>query len=296
MSLFVLCGGIICEDMWAERQMIYKINDWFCNNYSDDKKRERLNPVPLRASVYISHHANGKRCMSMITQPISKGKLHGIAKGLFFMFELGDLAKLYESLITAFAARQILKLIMPCCGTYCTPCDYTLYGHYTRQKGITDVTLTYSAGKPVWHIVNIEGFKIQRIRCLHEDGMYRTHALLFDMLVPYGHYTLRAILYYIMLFSQGKNTVVGFCARHCLDVETYYRWLNWIKTYGPDLMGIGNTSVTNKADLCLRFIDLLKNDFLSVYKHAAEQFRRVLFQTHATHRNSVRLYGISIIA
>jgi len=67
-------------------------------------------------------------------------------------------------------------------------------------------------------VVNISRFQCES--CGH------THALLPDVLIPYGSYTLRFILAILMDYLNRKGTVTELCGKWQIAVSTLYSWIH----------------------------------------------------------------------
>ena len=226
----------------------------------------------------------------MIVQSICYKTLRDTKELLHALLKMGSLDTMYKRMVELAQTRKLPGIIMSCCGTHCTDgSDYSLFGKYTRRKPIIDVRYDESAGRTV--VETVENFEIQRVICHHEDGKLRTHALLFDLLVPYKHYSVRAVLHYIMMFAQGNNTISGFCAKHELNIDEFNSWIKWVKTHIPDLLNIGLSAIKNTVELCKQFIELLDKNYYGTYKRLVETYHRSLFQIHKTFANSKRLSG-----
>ena len=239
----------------------------------------------------------------MILQPISKSKKKKekeIQKSIYELFDMGELKEVYDFFVSQVAMHVVTNLIMACCGWVCHfGNDYSLYGSYVRKMTITDVRRVIDPnGKVHWVEEEVKELKIQRIICHHEEErIVRTHALLFQLFVPYEHYSLRAILYYVMLYSQSRNkSVVCFCAENGIEVDTFYRWMHWLKEHAPDLLNIGIWAEKKTSDLCRRFIEMIEADYTEAYKKVVDRFQCSFFQSHESPANSERLSGEPIIA
>ena len=53
-----------------------------------------------------------------------------------------------------------------------------------------------------------------------------THALLPDILVPYGSYSLRFILTILLAYLQRAGTVAAFCEHWQIAISTLYGWIH----------------------------------------------------------------------
>ena len=74
------------------------------------------------------------------------------------------------------------------------------------------------------HGVRVEDMlTIERVMC---TSCGRTHALLCDVLIPYGSYSLRFILYVLRAYLNRKGTVVALCGQFSIAVSTLYVWID----------------------------------------------------------------------
>jgi hypothetical protein len=63
--------------------------------------------------------------------------------------------------------------------------------------------------------------EIKRVMCL---SCGHTHALLPDLLIPYGSYTLRFILHVIRAYLKRTGTVAELCEYYRISPTTLYAW------------------------------------------------------------------------
>ena len=64
---------------------------------------------------------------------------------------------------------------------------------------------------------------IERVMCA---SCGCTHALLYDVLIPYGSYSLRFILYVLRAYLNRNGTVAALCGRFSIAVSTLYAWID----------------------------------------------------------------------
>jgi hypothetical protein len=69
---------------------------------------------------------------------------------------------------------------------------------------------------------------ISRVMCNSCDA---THALLADVLIPYGSYTLRFILHVLRAYFNRSCTVADLCERFGISISTFYKWRNLFKEH-----------------------------------------------------------------
>jgi transposase len=64
---------------------------------------------------------------------------------------------------------------------------------------------------------------IRRFEC---QSCGATHALLPDILIPYGSYSLRFVLYVLRKYIEREQTVNALCDFFCIAVTTLYKWIH----------------------------------------------------------------------
>ena len=67
---------------------------------------------------------------------------------------------------------------------------------------------------------------IQRVMC---SSCETTHALLADVLIPYGSYSLRFILHTLRAYLNRNCTVATVCQRYAIAISTLYTWIALFK-------------------------------------------------------------------
>lgn len=65
--------------------------------------------------------------------------------------------------------------------------------------------------------------EISRVQC---DSCRHTHALLPDVLVPYGSYALRFILHVLAEYLRRCEPVAQLCERWAISISTLYGWIH----------------------------------------------------------------------
>lgn len=65
--------------------------------------------------------------------------------------------------------------------------------------------------------------QIPRVRC---DSCQHTHALLPDVLIPHGSYTLRFILFVLNAYIDRTEPVAKLCERWAISISTLYSWIH----------------------------------------------------------------------
>lgn len=69
----------------------------------------------------------------------------------------------------------------------------------------------------------IQCLSIKRVRC---TSCGHTHAILPDILIPYGSYSIRFILIVLTKYLARKISVAEFCDRWHIAVSTLYTWIH----------------------------------------------------------------------
>ena len=64
---------------------------------------------------------------------------------------------------------------------------------------------------------------IFRVKC---SSCKSTHALLPDILIPFGSYSLRFVLYVLRAYLYRDGTVNALCDHFCIAVATLYKWIH----------------------------------------------------------------------
>lgn len=65
--------------------------------------------------------------------------------------------------------------------------------------------------------------QIPRVRC---DSCQHTHALLPDILIPHGSYSLRFILLILNAYIERTEPVAKFCEHWAISISTLYGWIH----------------------------------------------------------------------
>jgi hypothetical protein len=78
--------------------------------------------------------------------------------------------------------------------------------------------ISFSEHSPVTHSVNV-----LRLRC---DSCTHTHAILADILIPYGSYSLLFILLVLRDYFLRVKTVEALCLKYHISTSTLYAWIH----------------------------------------------------------------------
>lgn len=69
---------------------------------------------------------------------------------------------------------------------------------------------------------------VSRVIC---SACGKTHALLADVLIPYGSYSLRFILHALRAYSCRNGTVAALCECFSIAISTLYSWIDLFKEH-----------------------------------------------------------------
>lgn len=137
--------------------------------------------------------------------------------GKIFSLKTSD-RQLFSSAIQAFSPSGA---VCPHCGAIGC-CDF--YDSYTRWL------ISIENGRRSDLIVSVP-----RVLCA---SCGRTHAILPDVLIPYGSYTLRFILVILSEYLKRAVTVQEFCASWGIAVSTLYDWVHLFEKQASLWLGI----------------------------------------------------------
>lgn len=82
---------------------------------------------------------------------------------------------------------------------------------------------------------NICSVRIPRFKC---ESCNHTHAILPDILIPYGSYTLRFILTILLKYVNRSCSVEVFCAKWEISISTLYNWIHLFELHGTLWLGV----------------------------------------------------------
>ncbi len=155
--------------------------------------------------------------------------------------------------------QQMHELVCPACGakTSCTSHD-----SYTRML------ISIEQGDRVETIISVP-----RVLC-HSCG--HTHALLPDLLIPFGSYSLRFILSILWKYLHRTGSVERFCNTWQISISTLYGWIHLFEEQGSLWLGILqkisklNTTavehICSLEDFPSAFFSRFHFSFMQVYK------------------------------
>ena len=98
--------------------------------------------------------------------------------------------------------------------------DVKYAGSYRR------IMISVSSGKR-------EEIPIMILRIHHENvnGIHSYPALIPDILIPYGSYTIRFVLTLLYSYLNRSCTVTNLCARFGIAISTFYDWKHLIESH-----------------------------------------------------------------
>ena len=181
----------------------------------------------------LSHYAHKRMPMLMIREKAILCKLNQI--------KISDKELLYEA-TPSFES-------CPACGAFgcCSP-----HASYTRwmisiQNGKREETL----------------LTIDRVICT----CGHTHALLPDVLIPYGSYSLRFILHVLRAYLNRNGTVAALCEGFRIAVSTLYAWIDLFNEHANLWLSVLErfTRVTRQVLDFFEDIDALPHSFFRRY-------------------------------
>jgi len=111
--------------------------------------------------------------------------------------------------------------------------------HDTYQRDF----IVLEAKKPILHKVSIT-----RVIC---SSCGRTHAILPDILIPYGSYSLFFILKVLRQYFLRTISVEALCTRFQISISTLYAWIRLFRQHKELWLGVINDATTSP----LSFLD-----------------------------------------
>lgn len=174
--------------------------------------------------------------------------------GKLFSLKTSD-KKLFHSILLDFSPSEA---VCPRCRAIGN-CEF--HGSYDRWL------ITVKKGKRSGSIVSIP-----RVIC---NSCGKTHAILPDILIPHGSYSLRFIINILYNYLLRKSTVPEFCASWGIAVSTLYTWIHLFKSQASLWLGILKEAkaVTIPAIDSICLADSLPSSFLKRFGFSFFQFR-----------------------
>jgi len=114
---------------------------------------------------------------------------------------------------------------------------------------------------------------IQRVIC---GSCNSTHALLADVLIPYGSYSLRFILHTLRAYLNRTCTVAALCNRYNIAISTLYRWIDLFKEHANLWLSVLEQILQISVEALDHFenIQLLPSSFFQRYGFSFLQSRK----------------------
>ena len=98
----------------------------------------------------------------------------------------------------------------------------------------------------------------RRVKC---SSCGATHALLPDIVIPYGRYSLSFVLTALITYFERANTVEKICAQLGIAISTIYEWKKRMLAHKDLMLGI---LISRKVPALAFLRGLLKSKRLSV--------------------------------
>jgi len=136
-----------------------------------------------------------------------------------------------------------LKEACPKCGAKGKLSEHGDYGRYLVS--FEDGEITVSLVSP------------DRFRCASCGS---THALLPDIIIPYGRYSLLFVLAVLIAYFERAATVANICEHFCIAVSTIYEWRERIALHKELMLG---ALISQKQGMHAYILGLLDSHDLS---------------------------------
>lgn len=158
--------------------------------------------------------------------------------------------KTYQSNLTSFSDIELFRYVQKHFDPADCSCSHCgAKGCFIRSSSYSRMLITIENGIRKDYSVDVTNLLCQ---CGH------WHALLSDILIPYGSYTARFILYVLEQYLHRSCTVEQFCNKWQIAVSTLYVWIHRFTDHFSLWAGIMRTIrwVTQSAlDEVLSYID-----------------------------------------
>lgn len=155
------------------------------------------------------------------------------------------------------AHLDLVHQTCPCCGS---ASNHRIYSVYDRCM------ITFDHGARKDYIVSIP-----RIKC----NCGHTHAVLPDVLIPYGSYSLRFILLVLSEYLTKRLTVEDLCLKYQIVKSTLYAWKHLFLEHYNLLSGL----LASIDSLCSEAIDRI-NSYNSLTQVFYNRFKFSFLQSH----------------
>lgn len=109
----------------------------------------------------------------------------------------------------------------------------------------------------------------------------RTHAILPDVLIPYGSYSIRFILTVLYLYSMSRYSVGALCQRFCISASTLYAWKELFLSHSNAFLSSLNKiiSISKSAIITVITYPRLVPDFFLRFGFSYLQLRKTTLYT-----------------
>lgn len=158
---------------------------------------------------------------------------------------------------TFMSKTDLIHQCCPCCGS-CS--NHVFYSYYERNM------ISFSDG--VRHDYTVA---IPRIKC----HCGHTHAVLPDVLIPYGSYSIRFILRVLCNYLARHCTVQELCSKYQIAISTLYTWIHLFLEHFNILAGI----LESVDSLSLSAIDRI-NSYVGLTREFYIRFSFSFLQHH----------------
>ena len=93
----------------------------------------------------------------------------------------------------------------------------------------------------------VQCLSIKRVKC---NSCGHTHAILPDILIPYGSYSIRFILIVLTKYLQRMTSVAVFCDKWHIAVSTLYSWIHlFIDHYSSFVSALDRISSISEKEI-----------------------------------------------
>lgn len=117
---------------------------------------------------------------------------------------------------------------------------------------------------------------ITRVKC---SSCGHTHALIPDLFIPYGQYSLTFVLHVLCQYFDHQKTA-DICARFMITVSMLYRWIELFRSHKQEWLGVTDSSdgmhminiilgFDHFCDFSIRFLELTFISFMQSHKNPA---------------------------
>ena len=146
---------------------------------------------------------------------------------------------------------KVSKFTCPCCNAS-GQCEYISPYKRTMISAADDTP-------------KVQYLSIKRVRC---NSCNHTHAILPDILIPYGSYSIRFILIILTKYLHRKTSVAAFCNMWHIAVSTLYSWIHlFIDHYSAFVSALDRiSSISEKAVTSVEGHDTFIDDFFQRFR------------------------------